>query len=223
MVSYHWLDQLGNPIVWDGLWRPLEREVPPGWQIDLLLEVRAPHPPGRYRLAFDLVDEARCWFAEVGSQQLVLDVEVRPRIPRALAVEVRGSDAETERALGAQEEPLVSISEAAAVAYLEPGCSPAPEWSRRLLDAHQSGFAAVGPAIDAGRRAGELAPWAPGGGRNPSFGHPLLCPSVVTELEPSWLPDIAGLPALEPPRDELWTFEGRALVRARRRSGRRRA
>jgi hypothetical protein len=222
LLSYHWLDELGNPIVWDGLWRPLERDVAPGEGLDLRLQVRGPVPPGRYRISFDLLDEARCWFGEVGSTPLTLDVDVGPRVARALAADVTGVHEETERALAAQEEALVPREEAAAVAYLAAGCVPAPDWSRRILDAHQEGFAAVGPAIAPPERRlrRELAAWTPGGGRNPAFTHPLLCPSVVVEAEPAWLPSVAGLPTLDPPRDEPWVYEGRAVVRAPRRSGR---
>ena len=60
---------------------------------------------------------------------------------------------------------------------------------------------------------------APGGGRNPAFEHPLLCPSLVRELEPDWAEPIEGLPALRPPPDEPWLYDGR--ITARLRSGRR--
>ena len=63
----------------------------PGDEVEVALRVRAPQPPGRYRLAFDLVEELR-WFAEVGSSPLELDAEVLPRIEeRRLAVVVRGA------------------------------------------------------------------------------------------------------------------------------------
>ena len=140
--------------------------------------MRAPQPPGRYRLAFDLVEELRFWFAEVGSQPLELDAEVLPRIDeRRLAVVVRGGDdPETTAALAAQEEPLVE-DDAVATAYLVAGAIPDPDWSRRILDAHAEGYAAVGGSIEARERS--LRPWAPGGGRNPAFSHPLLLPSLL--------------------------------------------
>src|SRR5919205_1040764 len=175
-LGYHWLDELGNPIVWDGLWTALPREVAPGER----------------------------------------DVPVTPRIRRALAV--RGGDP------GPQEEPLVAEEDAEAIAYLSPGVTAAPDWSRRILDAHQEGYAAVGGsvAVESGflRRApAALAPYAPGGGRNPAFEHPLLCPSVVRDVEPTWAAPVEGLPALHPPSDEPWLYDGRITVRLR--SGRR--
>lgn len=217
-VAYHWLDPLGNPIVWDGIRTPFPHAVEPGATVEIDLPVLAPRPPGTYRLAFDLVEELRFWFQEVGSLPLELPVDVRPRIAeRRLSVVVQGGpDAETEVALAAQDEPLVS-EDAVAVAHLVPGAAPAPDWSRLVLDAHAEGYAAVGSALEVESRAERrrFAAWAPGGGRNPRFGQPLLLPSLLDGLEPTThldLPAFAGDDAL---------FEGRAVVRLRRRSGRR--
>jgi hypothetical protein len=214
LLSYHWLDSFGNALGWDGIRTPFPRAVAPGERAGTELRVRGPMPPGRYRLAFDLVDEGRVWFEEVGNAVLERDVDVAPRIARALAV--RGGDP---AALAAQEEPLVEEADAAAVAHLAPGCAPRPDWSRRVLDAHQEGFAAVGSAVDpAGgflerrRLAKALAPWAPGPGRVPGFSHSLLCPSLVRDAEGDWSEPIQGLPALRPPEDEPWVHDGRIVV-----------
>ncbi|MFN2469287.1 MAG: hypothetical protein ABR521_14305 [Gaiellaceae bacterium] len=204
-LSYHWLDPLGNPVLWDGLRTSLPGTAP-GGRLEAQAEIRAPMPPGRYRLALDLVLEHRYWFGEVGNAPLELELDVEPRIERRLA------------AVGAQplqEEPLVPLEEAHAVAHLAPGISPAPDWSRRVLDAHQEGHALVGGSIEAGRHRG-LAPWRPGTGRNPGFPHPLLCPSVVTGIEPEWLDPVEGLPAAVAPGDEPWVYDGRIVLRLRR-------
>lgn len=76
-LSYHWLDDRGNPIVWDGLRYEVSAE--PGERIERELDLRGPIPPGPYRLAFDLVDERRFWLAELGNYSPHLDVEVAPR------------------------------------------------------------------------------------------------------------------------------------------------
>src|SRR5919109_4070016 len=217
-LGYHWLDELGNPIVWDGLWTALPREVSPGERVEAELAVRGPLPPGPYRLAFDLVAEDRYWFSELGNAALEREVPVAPRIARR-ALAVRGGDA------GPQEEPLVPEDEAEAVAYLAPGGAPEPHWARRVLHAHAQGYAAVGGsiAVDAGllhRPPPALAPYVPGGGRNPAFEHPLLCPSLVLEITPEWAEPVEGLPALKPPPDEPWLYDGRITVRLQ--SGRRR-
>jgi hypothetical protein len=90
-----------------------------------------------------------------------------------------------------------------------------------MLDAHEEGWAAVGPAVVAAggplARAGaarRLAPWAPAG-RNPRFDGALLLPSLLAGLEPTQA--ALGLPAYDGP-DGL--FEGRVSVTLRRRSGR---
>jgi hypothetical protein len=215
-LSYHWLDALGNPIVWDGTRRPLPRVVEPGDELELTADVLAPRPPGGYRLAFDLVEEHRFWFQELGSTPLDLAVDVLPRIAeRRLRVVVHGgSDSETESALAALEEPVVE-QDAVAVAHLVAGAAPAPDWSRGLLDAHAEGFAAVGGSIQGATRSDRkrFAPWA-GAGRNPRFAEPLLFPSLLDGLEPG---THDGLPAFSG-RDAL--YDGRAVVKLRPRSGR---
>jgi hypothetical protein len=216
-LAYHWLDPLGNAIVWDGSRTAFPVVVEPGESVELQPSLLAPRPPGSYRLAFDLVEEFRFWFQEVGSTPLDLPVDVRPRIDeRRLAVRVHGvSDPELEAALAAQDEAVVA-DEPVALAHLVPGALPAPDWSRLLLDAHAEGYGAVGGAVDAESRTDRrrLAAWAPGGGRNPRFGRPLLLPSLLDGVEPESheeLPAYAGGDAL---------FEGRAVVRLRSRSGR---
>jgi hypothetical protein len=217
-LAYHWLDPLANPIVWDGSRTYLPPVVAPGEQVELDVTLVAPRPPGRYLLSFDLVEEYRFWFAEIGSATLDVPVDVAPRIAeRRLAVVVHGGeDEETRRTLDAQDEPLVT-EDAEAVAHLVPGALPAPEWSRHLLDAHAEGWAAVGGSVAAEGRADRkaLAPWS-ASGRNPRPDQPLLFPSLLDGIEPS---TYHGLPAYE---GEEMLFDGRAIVRLRRRSDRRR-
>ena len=217
-LAYHWLDPLGNAIVWDGARTSLPDVVAPGAIVEVEPSIVAPRPPGGYRLAFDLVDEYRFWFEEIGSTPLDLPVDVGPRIEeRRISVQIEGgADPELEAALAAQDEPLVT-EDPVAVAHLVAGAIPAPDWSRLLLDAHAEGYAAVGGAIDAESRADRrsFAPWAPGGGRNPRFPEPLVFPSLLAGLEPTMH---LGLPAL---RSNDGIFEGRAVVRLLSRSGRR--
>ena len=119
-LAYHWLDGLGNAIVWDGLRTDLPH-LEPGARLELAARVRAPIPPGGYRLAFDLVVEQRFWLSEVGNEPLDLSVDVLPR------------DA------------------AGAVAHLPPDVEPAPDWVERARAAHEQGYAAVGGSIEARR------------------------------------------------------------------------
>jgi hypothetical protein len=185
-LSYHWLDERDNPILWDGL--RYDVHAAPGERVERELVVRGPIPPGSYRLAFDLVDEERFWLAELGNYSPHLDVEVVPR------------DA------------------AAARAHLPPNADLAPDWEERVYAAHLEGYAAVGGSIATRKPPGELEPYAPGGGRNPAFAHPLVLPSLLPPLEPNT--EVAGLPAWEPEGDEPWLYDGR--IRLLLRSGRRR-
>ena len=239
-VSYHWLDLRRNPIVWAGIFTPLSERVAPGEQASLRFPVEAPIPPGRYRLSIDLVADGSAWFAELGNEPIELELDVAPRVAaRTLAVTLGdGPDellAETRAAVAAQEEP-VHDGDAEAMAFLAPGSRPAPDWSRRILDAHAEGYAAVAGsvAIEGGRfgRRGagrELDAWKPGFGRSPAWSEPLIFPSVLTEaLEAApFAEPICGLPALEPSSwGEHWLCDGRisvavparALKRAARRS-----
>jgi hypothetical protein len=232
-VSYHWLDLLGNAVVWDSPRTDIPHNIAPGERMEISVPIRAPIPPGDYVLAFDLVEEFQFWFSDVGVPMLKLPCTVRSGIDeRRLAVVVHpgpGDAAETYEALRLQDESLVD-DDPTAVAHLVAGCLPPPDWSSRLLDAHAEGFAAVGAAVvpAASRRSARqwswLQPWQPRPVRDPRFSGRLILPSLVRGLEPSdergW-PSYAVDPAL--PRDRVATtvFDGRIVVRFQPRSGRR--
>jgi hypothetical protein len=186
-AAYHWLDDRGNPIAWDGL-RELLPPLAPGERTSVDLPVLGLIPPGRYRLAFDLVLEQRYWLSEIGNALLEVDVEVGKR------------DASSR------------------VAYLPPELEPGPDWHERVRTAHEEGYAAVGGSIDAGRRR-DLAAYRPGGGRNPLFDEPLVCPSLLLPLAPNCT--VADLPAWRPESDapwlhEPWVYDARITARLRR-------
>jgi hypothetical protein len=185
-LSYHWLDERGNPIVWDGIRTPVA--AAPGQRLAVHAALRGPIPPGVYRLAFDLVDESRFWLAELGNHSPAFDVDVEPRDARA------------------------------ARAYVPNGVDVAPDWEERVYVAHTEGYAAVGGSVayDGGRlrrTPDALAPYAPGGGRNPAFAHPLLCPSLLPPLEPNT--ELLGLPAWRPDGDEPWLYDARIALTLR--------
>ena len=192
-LSYHWLDERGNPIVWDGIRTPVE--AAPGERREVDAPLRAPIPPGRYRLTFDLVDEHRFWLAELGNYVPELELNIRPRSPDAARAFV--GDA-----------------------------APAPDWNERAAATHREGYAAVGGSVQLegrflNRRPRDLEPYTPGGGRNPTFPHPLVCPSLLPPLEPN--AEVAGLPAWRPEGDEPWIYDARLRVTLRPRSDRRHA
>jgi hypothetical protein len=186
--SYHWLDGLGNPIVWDGIRTPLPRPVAPAERITLRIAIRAPIPPGSYRLALDLVAEHRAWFGEIGPAGPEEELVVSPRV-----------DAER----------LEDVADL----HVPAGWRLAPGSAELALAAHAEGYAVVSPSIEPPRRARRaLAPWSYRDGRDPGFAEPLLCPSVLHGVELERLPDVEGLPAFARPRDEPWIYDGRVTV-----------
>jgi hypothetical protein len=68
-LSYHWLDEDGARVVsYDGARTAFDHPIAPAASADLLASVRAPNRVGRYRLAWDVVQEGQLWFStEVGS------------------------------------------------------------------------------------------------------------------------------------------------------------
>jgi len=186
-LAYHWLDDRGNPIVWDGD-RTALPELAPGERATVEALVRAPIPPGRYRFALDVVAEFRAWFSELGSETASSDVDVLPRAGRGRA-ERPGW---VEPAPDAEERIAAAHAEGYAVV------AGAIEWVGGL----------------ASRRPRALTPYEPGPGRIPNFAHPLLCPSVLDGVELERLEDLAGLPAFAAPADEAWLYDGRIVLRA---------
>jgi hypothetical protein len=185
--SYHWLDDRDNPIVWDGERTPLPPLLP-GEQATIDAKVRAPIPPGRYRLALDCVAEFKAWFAELGGEMEIATVEVQPRagVPHAdLPGWVAPAADWEERVRTAHAEGYAAV--AGAIRWL-------------------------GGSLR--RRPRALAPYEPGPGRVPGFAHPLVCPSVLDGLSLEGLPDVAGLPAFAAPADEPWLYDGRIVLTA---------
>jgi hypothetical protein len=184
-LSYHWLDERGNPILWDGVRTAVA--AAPGERIRVSASLRGPIPSGRYRLALDLVDEQRFWLAELGNHSPGFDVDV------------------------------VARDASAARAFVPNGVGLAPDWEERVYVAHTEGYAAVGGSVHweatglRRRTPPELEPYAPGGGRNPGFAHPLVCPSLLPPLEPNTV--VLGLPAWRPDGDEPWLYDARITLR----------
>ena len=186
-LAYHWLDERGNPIVWDGERTPLP-ELAPGERVQVDARVRAPIPPGRYRLALDLVADHRAWFSDLGNDAASIDVDVLPRggTARSEWPDWVEPTAESSRRIAAAHEEGYAVV-AGAIVWL-------------------GGFARRRPRV--------LTPYEPGPGRIPNFAHPLLCPSVLEPLELERLGDVAGLPGFAAPQDEAWLYDGRIVLRA---------
>lgn len=66
-LAYHWLDQSGQLLVFDGARTPLSaRKILPGQTLAALMRVVAPSAPGRYRLLLVPVQGVNGWFDEKG-------------------------------------------------------------------------------------------------------------------------------------------------------------
>ena len=122
--------------------------------------VRAPIPPGRYRLAFDLVAELRAWFSELGSPMLAQDVDVaaaRRRAERGASAGGVETARRTGRSASGRRTPRATRSSPAR--RLAVGRAPAPR--RRELAAVRAGpgprprllAPAPRPSVLTGRRA----------------------------------------------------------------------
>jgi hypothetical protein len=193
-LAYHWLDDRGNPIHWDGI-RTTAPALAPGERASVRLNVRAPIPPGTYRLALDMVAERRAWFSELGSAMLDVELAVlqRDQAPNAaLPAWVTPAPGWAER-----------VRENHADGYAVVAGSI--DWRGGLLR----------------RQPRALRPYLPGAGRVPGFASPLICPSVAPGVQLERLDDVAGLPAYAAPRDEPWIYDGRAVLIAEPQSGRR--
>jgi peptidoglycan hydrolase-like amidase len=65
-LSYHWKDQAGRIVRWDGERSLLASDVAPGASVTIQLGVTAPATAGTYVLVIDLVREGVGWFADFG-------------------------------------------------------------------------------------------------------------------------------------------------------------
>ena len=72
--SYHWLDDAGEVVVFDGLRTALPAPLGPGGTCRMPVSVLAPSSPGEYELRFDLVHEGHRWF-DVPCSPLPVTVE----------------------------------------------------------------------------------------------------------------------------------------------------
>ena len=62
-VSYHWLDEHGRTLEWDGARTGLTSDVQPGRSATVVARVRVPSAEGTYILAWDMVQDGTGWFS----------------------------------------------------------------------------------------------------------------------------------------------------------------
>ena len=66
-LGYHWYDQIGKLVVWEGLRTKLPADLRPGQAVALQAQVQSPPDGGTYQLRFDLVVEGISWFSAHGT------------------------------------------------------------------------------------------------------------------------------------------------------------
>ncbi len=76
--AYHWLDENGEVVEFEGARGAFESNVAPGEEVAFSQQVLPPQEPGRYRLQLDLVYEFVGWFSERGAAVCEAEVEVLP-------------------------------------------------------------------------------------------------------------------------------------------------
>ena len=159
-LSYHWLDSRDNPIVWDGVRTP-PPQLAPGERATVELAVRAPIPPGPYRLALD----------------------ARRRAPRVvLGARQRDAARSTSWSASRTGEPS---------ATLPPWVEATPAWDgaharrarRGLRGRRRLDRLGRRPAVAGARAHSSRTRRAPAA--SPAFGAPLLCPSVLAGVSSS--------------------------------------
>jgi len=159
-ISYHWLDDRGNPIVWDGLRQPVNAE--PGERVERDLDVRGPIPPGRYRLAFDLVDEHRFWLAELGNFTPELEVDVAPR--DASGARLFGADGDIDKIRAAHAEGYAAVGGAVDLRRRPTELEPyKPNGGRNPAFAHPLVCPSLLPPLEPNDEVAGLPAWRPEG------------------------------------------------------------
>lgn len=109
MLGGHLQDEHGKHLARGHLRAQLPRDVGPGEEVEVEARLLLPSPPARYRLRLDMVDEFICWFEQVGSPTLDIEVEVDgyldSRDPHQLKADIE-PPAETQLAAGLPGAPL---------------------------------------------------------------------------------------------------------------------
>ena len=180
-VSYHWLDPLGNAIVWGGIFSPVREARAAGRTGGAVVRHQGAAPAGplppfarRRGRGPQLVLRSRQRPARArrrsGAKDRAAGAGRRPPDRRRRAVQADpGGARRHRRSLSCEGE------EAEASPTSSPAVVPAPDWSRRCSTRTAEGFACIGGSIEppgAGcarrKAAAQFAPWAPEGGRSPA-------------------------------------------------------
>ncbi|HET9223860.1 MAG TPA: glycosyltransferase [Roseiflexaceae bacterium] len=80
-MSYHWLDERGQAVDFEGVRTILPGPLRSGESVELTLTVEPPPHGGDYLLALDMVEEGIDWFSVRGIAPLTLPISVAPAPP----------------------------------------------------------------------------------------------------------------------------------------------
>jgi cell division protein FtsN len=151
-LSYHWLDQKGQVVVFDGLRTPLPRDLKPGEWVKLNASIRAPQNPRRYALEVTLVQEAVAWFPEKDGGQLTVPVNV-------VEAAAKGSDVTGARTISSSAPEIPSDQNLKADKTRE---SLPDKKNAEALEAKKTANSRLAPSEDKPEQEGEQRsnPWA---------------------------------------------------------------
>jgi len=76
-ISYHWQNNSGKTVIYDGKRTSFNKEINPGEKTTVSVSIKTPDSPGRYVLAVDLVCEGATWFSHCGNPPLFIPVQVK--------------------------------------------------------------------------------------------------------------------------------------------------
>ncbi len=68
-VSYHWLRETGDPVIWAGRRTELPDHIAAGQEVEMDVLVDTPEVAGSFILVFDLIRERINWFSAVDEEQ----------------------------------------------------------------------------------------------------------------------------------------------------------
>ncbi|KAA1174681.1 hypothetical protein FWJ25_04635 [Marinobacter salinexigens] len=80
-VAYHWLDEHGDMLFFEGNRTSLKTAIMPGQSALVDVHVVPPAKPGKYRLMLTLVHEGTCWFEDRGFSVSSQPVDVEWCLP----------------------------------------------------------------------------------------------------------------------------------------------
>jgi hypothetical protein len=80
LASYHWLDQAGNVLIYEGIRSRLPQAIEPATRKQVPISVIAPTVAGQYILEVTLVHEGVAWMEDDGLTNLRLDLIVEPSL-----------------------------------------------------------------------------------------------------------------------------------------------